>query len=222
MRELSVGQELSNVNPRGRSQVTPDEKRFNGRRSSTVGRMGLQNAEAGVGITECSGHENMVPDFSVASGQRTIHSCRSHDGQAEKDLRRRGGGVAADQFDVEGATGRLDSSIEFTDVSRWNPDGKGHRDEQVQRGAPHGRDITEVGHPRAPAEVLRGLVVQVEMDALNQDVGTDQKLLPRRCLQHGGVVANAGDNSRRGRGPLALQLSDEPEFSDGLQGITRG
>ena len=72
---------------------------------------------------------------------------------------------------LKGVTGRLDSSIEFTDVSRWNPDGKGHRDEQVQRGAPHGRNITEVGHPRAPAEVLRGLIVQVEMDALNQDVG---------------------------------------------------
>ena len=127
MREVPVAQELPDVNSRGGSYVTTDKKLLNGRRAETslAVRMALQDAEAGIGVTDGPGHVNSVSDFSPVSGERAIRSNGSHYGQAEKQMRRRRGGVSADQFDPTRAAGVFQPPIECSNVFGRSSDGYG-------------------------------------------------------------------------------------------------
>jgi hypothetical protein len=167
--------------------------------------LALQQLQSHVGSSQVAAHADEVGVLGSGAAHYVVAVGQSGDGDADGEPGERRGGVAAHYVYVVLVARQPDALVELLDVFNAEAPADAQAQGHLCGRGVHGVDVGDVDHGCLVAQVLQRHVGEVEVYALEQEVGADERLL-LAGVYHGAVVAYA----LHGGGVERLYVFGEP------------
>ena len=153
--------------------------------------LALQQLQPHIGRPQVAADADEVVGPCAAAQHDVLGLGLADGGDADAEPGQAGRRVAAHDVHAPLGTSPAHAVVERLDVLHAELAADGQADRQLPRLCVHGEDVAQIDHHRLVAQVLQGHVGQVEMHALDQQVGGHHGAHALGGSQHGAVVADA-------------------------------
>ena len=151
----------------------------------------LQQLQAHVGRSQVAAHANQVSILSSRAVNDILLGGLTQARHADNESCDRSAGIAAHQVNAVVLTGDAHALVQLLDVFKGEPLADAQRHGYLTRRAVHGIHVAQVHYDGFIAQMHQGHIGQVEMNALKQQVGRDQRLAVLAIVDDGTVIAHA-------------------------------